>query len=174
MGWRGRRIGNLLVDDSNPSLAHLEDHSALDRHPPRSRPAALGEHVHLAALDQRHHHFHHLVRLDPQIVARHHAQYIRVVRPQRRSDHAGRDAGDADAEALLERSERAHEAVDPVLGGHVERHREGRCLPRDGRDVDDGLGPRAVLGRAGGTGAIGEKVGDGELGGANRVREVDG
>lgn len=61
-----------------------------------------------------------------------------------------------------------------MLGGHVERYREGCGLPGDGRDMDDGLGGSAVLSCGGGMGAIGEKVGDGELGGANWVREVDG
>lgn len=99
---------------------------------------------------------------------------MRVLRPQRRFNHAGRNGGDADAKALLERGESAHEAADPMLGGHVERYREGGYLPGDGRDMDDGLGGSRGLGGGGGDGTIGEKVGDGELGGANWVREVDG
>ena len=117
-------------------------------------------------LDERDHDVRDELGCHPRVVLGKHFEFLRVVGPQRGLDDAGGDGRDSDAEAGVERCEGADEAVDSVLCGVVDGAGERSVLACDAGDVDDGFG--------GGVGVLGgEEVGDGELGGADGMGEVD-
>lgn len=120
--------------------------------------------LNLFIFNHRDHGVSYVLRRHPRIAVLDEAQFLGVLRPKRGLDHAWRNGCDSDTQSLGQRRERAHEAIDAVLGGVVDRSVKGRDLARDGGDVDDGF---RVLSRDGGGG--GEEVGYGKLGGADGV-----
>lgn len=89
--------------------------------------------------------------------------------PERSFDYAWSDGCDAHTEPGVERCEGAHEAVESVFGGIVDRGGEGGELAGYGRYVNDVFGGWSFWG--GGRG--GEEMGESELSGADWVREID-
>ena len=102
----------------------------------------------------------------PRVVLGEHFEFLRVVGPQGGLDDAGGDGRHSDAEPGVERGKGADEAVDTVLCRVVDGAGERSVLACYAGDVDDGFGGGfVVLG--------GEEVGDGELGCADGMGEID-
>lgn len=137
-------------------------------HPP-NRPPNLqyrASHI-LLLLHQLQHNIRDLLRGDPTGLLAHQLHLLRILRPQRRENHRGRDGRDADRRKTgiwrrgFEGGERAHEAVEGVFGGDVDGVGRVGDLAGDAADVGDGAGF-----------VMGEEVRDGELGDADGVCEV--
>lgn len=88
-----------------------------------------------------------------------------MVGPQRCLDNARGHGSHANPKLLIESGQRSHETADGVFGGHVYRSSKSRSLACNTGYVDDMFGFLVAT--------IFEEMGNGELGGADRVSDVN-
>lgn len=88
-----------------------------------------------------------------------------MVCPQRSLDDTRGYSRHTDPVEFIEVGHRAHETADRVLGGRIDRSREGRILPSNTGNMEDVFGLFVVT--------EAEEVRDGELGCADWMGDVD-